>query len=158
MRKEHKSESPNLEAFLAIHRTRDLLFRCHDRLVQKSGLTAEQYTVLLAIKHLDDPVRATDIGRWMERKVNSVSMIVDRMVKAGLVDRARDLPDRREVRVALTRKGEKALEQATPGVMKLADELFSPLKQQDRRTLTRLLESLMNRAHKHLSPRTRTRR
>lgn len=158
MTKGKKAENPNLETFLALHRTRDLLFRCHDRVVQRFGLTAEQYTVLLAVKHLDDPVRATDIGGWMERKVNSVSMIVDRMVKAGLVERARDLPDRREVRVALTSKGEKALAQATPGVMKLVDELFTPLKQQDQRTLTRLLDRLMERAHRHLSPKTRARR
>jgi DNA-binding MarR family transcriptional regulator len=158
MTKEKKAENPNLETFLALHRTRDLLFRCHDRVVQEFGLTAEQYTVLLAVKYLDDPVRATDIGGWMERKVNSVSMIVDRMVRAGLVDRTRDLPDRREVRVALTRKGEKALEQATPGVMKLADEMLSPLKQQDHRTLTRLLDRLVARAHKHLSTKTRARR
>jgi hypothetical protein len=79
------------KASVALYRTRDLLFRCEDRAVGKFGLTAEQYSVLAAIKQLDDPVRPTDVGRLLDHKVNTVSMIVDRMVNAGLVDRVRDL-------------------------------------------------------------------
>ena len=42
-------------------------------------------------------------------------MIVDRMVKAGLVRRARDKGDRRAVHVAITSKGENALKPANSG-------------------------------------------
>ncbi len=154
MPKELKDEGQSLKAFMLLHRTRDLLFRCQDRAVAEFGLTAEQYSVLLAIEYLDDPVRATDIGRWMERKVNSISMIVDRMVKAGLVERIRDLPDRRAVRVVFTSKGKRAFELATPEVWKLIDEMFSPLPHEEKRTLIRLLETLRERALKHLNPGT----
>jgi len=154
MPEELKDEGRSLIAFMLLHRTRDLLFRCQDRAVAEFGLTAEQYSVLLAIKYLDDPVRATDIGRWMERKVNSVSMIVDRMVKAGLVERIRDLPDRREVRVVFTSKGKRAFELATPEVWQLIDEIFSPLPHEEKRTLIRLLDRLRDRALKHLNPGT----
>ena len=154
MPKELKDEGQSLKAFMLLHRTRDLLFRCQDRAVAEFGLTAEQYSVLLAIKYLDDPVRATDIGRWMERKVNSISMIVDRMVRAGLVERIRDLPDRRAVRVVFTSKGKRAFELATPEVWKLIDEIFSPLPHEEKRTLIRLLETLRERALKHLNPGT----
>ena len=154
MPKELKDEGQSLKAFMLLHRTRDLLFRCQDRAVAEFGLTAEQYSVLLAIEYLDDPVRATDIGRWMERKVNSISMIVDRMVRAGLVERIRDLPDRRAVRVVFTSKGKRAFELATPEVWKLIDEMFSPLPHEEKRTLIRLLETLRERALKHLNPGT----
>jgi len=154
MPEELKDEGQSLKAFMLLHRTRDLLFRCQDRAVAKSGLTAEQYSVLLAIEYLDDPVRATDIGRWMERKVNSISMIVDRMVRAGLVERIRDLPDRRAVRVIFTSKGKRAFELAAPEVWKLIDEIFSPLPHEEKRTLIRLLDTLRGRALKHLNPGT----
>ena len=154
MPEELKDEGQSLKAFMLLHRTRDLLFRCQDRAVAEFGLTAEQYSVLLAIKYLDDPVRATDIGRWMERKVNSISMIVDRMVRAGLVERIRDLPDRRAVRVVFTSKGKRAFELATPEVWKLIEEMFSPLPHEEKRTLIRLLETLRERALKHLNPGT----
>jgi DNA-binding MarR family transcriptional regulator len=151
MPEELKGESPGLEAWMALHRTRDLLFRCEDRVVVEFGLTAEQYSVLFAMKYLDAPVRPTDIGRLLERKVNSVSMIADRMVKAGLVDRIRDLADRREVRLVMTDKGEKAFQAATPGVRKLVEEIMSPLSDNDTHTLIRLLETLSDKARLHLS-------
>ena len=116
MPEELEREGPGWKAFMSLHRTRDLLFRCQDRVVFEFGLTAEQYSVLFAMKYLNAPVRPTDIGRLLERKVNSVSMIADRMVKAGLIDRVRDLSDRREVRLIITGKGEQAFKAATPAV------------------------------------------
>ena len=152
MTEESKSEELSLKAFMLIHRTRDLMFRCQDRAVAEFGITTEQYSVLIAMKYLDAPVRITDIARWMERMVNSVSMLVDRMVKAGLVDRIRDLTDRREVRLVITSKGEQALELATPRVWRLVQEISSPLSGEDMRTLIRLVESLRDKALEHLNP------
>ena len=154
MTEELKSEELSLKAFMLLHRTRDLMFRCQDRAVAEFGITTEQYSVLIAMKYLDAPVRVTDIARWMERKVNSVSMLVDRMFKVGLVDRKRDLTDRREMRLVITSKGEQALELATPGVWRIIQEISSPLSDEDRRTLIRLLESLRDKTLEHLNPGT----
>jgi DNA-binding MarR family transcriptional regulator len=144
------SESTSLSAFTLLQRTRDLLFRCEDQVVAEFGITAEQYSVLMAMKSLDDPVKVTDVARRLERKVNSVSMLVDRMVNAGLVTRERDLPDRRAVRLGLTQKGRKACERATPAVLRLIDGLLSPLSQKDTDTLVKLLETLRQSARRHL--------
>ena len=152
MAKQSQDKTQNLRAFMLLHRVRDLLFRCHDRVVGEFSLTAEQYSVLVAIAFLDDPVRATDIGRWMDRKVNSISMIVDRMVKAGLVSRERDLPDRREVRLAITKQGEKALKAANPKVSHLVEEILSSLSNGDTRTLIGILETLRDRAARYYNP------
>jgi DNA-binding MarR family transcriptional regulator len=147
------SESTSLSAFTLLQRTRDLLFRCEDQAVAEFGITAEQYSVLMAMKGLDDPVKVTDVARRLERKVNSVSMLVDRMVNADLVTRERDLPDRRAVRLGLTIKGRKACERATPAVSRLIEELMGPLSHEDTDTLVRLLETLRESARKHLGAR-----
>ena len=152
MTEEFKSEGESLKAFMLLHRVRDLIFTCQDRVVAEFGITTEQYSVLIAMKYLVAPVRVTDIARWMERKANSVSMLVDRMVKAGLVKRTRDLKDRREVRLVITSKGEQALELATPGVWRIVQEISSPLSGEDTRTLIRLLETLRDKALEHCNP------
>jgi DNA-binding MarR family transcriptional regulator len=151
MPKELKNESLSLKAFMSLQQTRDLLFRCEDQAVAEFGITAEQYSVLMAIEDLVEPVRATDIARWLAHKVNSVSMLVDRMVKAGLVERERDLPDRRAVRLFMTSKGKQAFEQATPAVSKLIEDLLSPLANEDKGTLISLLEALEGKALSHLN-------
>jgi DNA-binding MarR family transcriptional regulator len=144
--------SLTMRTLLLLHRTRDMLFNLEDRVFSEFGLTAEQYTVLVAIKYFDDPVRPTDIGRWVGHKVNTVSMIVDRMVRSGLVKRMRDLPDRREVRLVITSKGEQAFKPATPAVWDLILDIMSSLSEQDKRILVKLLEKVRDRALQHLSP------
>jgi DNA-binding MarR family transcriptional regulator len=146
MLKEFTGENPDLDAWMLLQRTRDLILRREDAVLTRLGLTTEQYTVLLAIDCLDAPVRITDIAQSLGRSTNGVSMLVDRMVKAGLVERMRDVGDRREVHVVMTAKGEQALKPANPAVSQLIEDIWSSLPLDDRRTLIRLLEMLGDKA------------
>ena len=114
MSEELDARGADLKAWMLMHGVRDLAVYLQDRICSEYGLTVEQYTVLAAIKYHDAPVTMTDIGRWMGHPVNTVSMLADRMFNAGLLDRHRDLPDRRRVRVTVTKKGKEAFKQATP--------------------------------------------
>jgi MarR family transcriptional regulator, organic hydroperoxide resistance regulator len=148
MPKQSKSESRHLQTYTLLYLTRDAVFRCVDRVVAKFRLTAEQYSVLSAIRELEDPVRPTDIGRLVDHKVNTVSMIIDRMVRAGLIDRVRDVPDRREVRLVITSKGEKAFKPAAAEASKLIQEIMSPLSDKEVDALEGLLKRVREKAHK----------
>ena len=152
MSAELKDKSADLKAWMLMHRIRDLGYLLHDRICAEHGLTVEQYTVLSAIKYFDDPVLVGDVARWMGHKVNSASMIADRMFEAGLVDRFRDLPDRRNVRLTITGKGEKALEQATPDMWRLIEDTMSALSAEDKTTLLNLLEKVRVSELQHYSP------
>jgi DNA-binding MarR family transcriptional regulator len=135
----------------AIHRTHDMLRIREDKVFGEYGLTTEQYMVLAAIKHLDNPVRPTDIAHQLTRSVNSVSMIIDRMVKAGLVRRARDRKDRRTVFVTMTSKAETLFEVATPPYQEFVQRILSRVSLGDQQTLARLLEQLQGEVHTYSS-------
>jgi hypothetical protein len=77
-------------------------------------------------------------------------MLVDRMVKVGLVKRVRDRKDRRTVFVSMTAKAEKAYAPATVAGWALIQEILSPLSNEDKRTLTRLLGVLRDRTYDYL--------
>jgi DNA-binding MarR family transcriptional regulator len=147
-------ESGNLVLGLwfIMHRIADLLRNGEDRVFGEYEITTEQYSVLVTIKYLKEPARITDIARWLERSTNSVSMIVDRMVKAGLITRKRDKIDRRVVHVTITSKGEKALKPATLAGLEFIQKILSPLPYDDRRTLLTLLETVKYEALKYLNP------
>jgi DNA-binding MarR family transcriptional regulator len=147
-----ESENLVLRLWLLLHRTHNLLLRSEDQVFGEYKLTTEQYGVLVTIKYLEEPVRITDIARWLDRSTNSVSMIVDRMVKAGLLRRKRDTSDRRVVHVNITSKGEKALKPAAMAGWKFIRELMSPLSDEDRHTFARLLETLKKEIFKYLNP------
>ena len=142
----------DLKAWMLMHRIRDLGYLLHDRICAEHGLTVEQYTVLSAIKYFDDPVLVGDVARWMGHKVNSASMIADRMVNAGLLERTRDLPDRRQIRLTITRKGEEAFKQATPALWSFVQDTMSSLSDEEERTLARLLEKVRDKAFQHPGP------
>lgn len=148
----YESEKLVLRLWYMTHRTCDWLRRCEDQVFGEYKLTKEQYAVLSTIKYLDEPVRITDIARWLERSTNSVSMIVDRMVKVGLLRRERARGDRREVRVFITNKGETAFKPAILAGWEFIGKILSPLSYEDMHTLLSLLETVKYRAFEYLNP------
>lgn len=123
-----------------------------DQVLTEHGLTMEQYLVLVTVKYHDAPIRITDIARWLERSTNSITMIVDRMVKAGLLRRVRDRVDRRTVNVFLTTKAENALKPANPAAWEFMQQGMSPLSSADRNALATLLKAMNRNLLAHLNP------
>jgi DNA-binding MarR family transcriptional regulator len=143
-------ENPDKRAWILLRQVHNLVSKCEDRVFSEYELTTEQHAVLMVIKHIDGPVRPTDVARWLDRSVNSVSMITDRMVKAGLVRRVRDRKDRRTVFLTVTSKAEKAYVLASVAGWKLIQEILSPLSDEDKLTLIGLLETLRDKTYDYL--------
>jgi len=136
--------------WLLLRQVPNLVSRCEDLVFSKYGLTTERHAVLMVIRHIDGPVRPTDVARWLDLSVNSVSMIIDRMVRAGLVKRVRDRKDRRTVFLTVTSKAEKAYVLASVAGWKLIQEILTPLSDKDKSTLIKLLEPLRDKAYDYL--------
>jgi len=147
-----ESEILILKLWRQIYQTYTLLKQCEDRIIKKHGLTTEQYAVLASIGYLGEPARVTDIAHWLERSTNSISMIVDRMVKAGLVKRVRSKSDRRVVHVTFTSKGENALKPSTRAMFEVIRKNLSSLSYDDKSTLFSLLGTLKYEILKCLNP------
>jgi DNA-binding MarR family transcriptional regulator len=143
-------ENPYKRAWILLRQVYTLVSQCEDLVFSEYGLTKEQHAVLMAVKYIDSPVRPTDIARWLDRSTNSVSMIIDRMVKAGLVRRVRDRKDRRAVFVTMTSRAEKAFAPATVAGWGLIEEILSPLSDEDKLALIRLLETVRDKTYDHL--------
>jgi hypothetical protein len=79
-------------------------------------------------------------------------MIVDRMVKAGLLRRVRDRSDRRTVNVFLTAKAENALKPANPAAWEFMQQGMSPLSSADKNALASLLQMLNHKLLAYLHP------
>ena len=152
MKPNAKTDNLVLKLWFIMHRTRDVLRNCEDKVFGKYGLTAEQYGVLAVMKVLGGSVRVTDLARGLGRSANSVSMIVDRMVKAGLLRRERGRGDRRTVRVSVTDKGEVAFRPATVAGLELIREITSPLSYEDKRTFVSLQEIVKHKALECVNP------
>ena len=108
--------------------------------------------MLAAVKSRDGSLRPTDLAYLLERSPNSISMLVDRMVKAGLVKRTRDRRDRRVVNVSLTSKGENALKPAMPASWEFIQKILSPIPYEDIYALANQLETVKCELLGYLNP------
>lgn len=142
----------NFRVARMIYQTYTRFENCLDGIFRVHGLTMERYLILLAIKNHDTPARIVDIARWGERRTNSVSTIVDRMVKAGLLRRVRDKTDRRVVHVSITSKGEDALKPANLAALEFFQQIMSPLSLEDGRTFASLFRMINYRLLEYLNP------
>jgi DNA-binding MarR family transcriptional regulator len=107
--------------------------------------------VLTSIKSRG-PLRVTDLALILERTPNSISMLIDRMVKAGLVRRTRDRKDRRVVTVSLTSKGVTAVKPAILAGWEFIHQVLSPLSLNDQRSFASMLETVRSELAGYLNP------
>lgn len=141
-----------LRLWRQVYQTYTLLKRCEDQIFEEYGLTTEQYAVLVSMEYLSEPARVTDIAHWLERSTNSISMIIDRMVKAGLVTRRRDTRDRRVVYVSSTSKAQNALKPANVASFEVVSKILLSLSYEDRSTLLSLLGTVKYEIMRYLNP------
>ena len=148
------SESGNtvLRLWLLLHRVRDILGLCEDTIFGRYGLTTEQFGLIAAVKSRGGSLRPSELARILERSPNSISMLIDRMVKAGLARRTRDRRDRRVVNVSLTSKGENALKPATPAGWEFIQKILSSISYEDKYALANLLERIKCELIGYLNP------
>ena len=146
-----EQENTVLRLWLLLPRVGDALALCQDLVFSKYGITTEQWRVLACIKSRG-PLRPSDIASMLERSPNSVSMLVDRMVKAGLVRRTRDRKDRRVVFVSMTNKGTEAIDPAVPAGWEFILKLLSVLSYEKQRDLADMLEIIKCELIGYLNP------
>jgi DNA-binding MarR family transcriptional regulator len=86
-----------------------------DEQARKVGLTHAQHQLLLAVKGHPGPEPPTigDAANYLLLRHHSAVELVNRVQAAGLLERLRDGKDARIVRLVLTDKGEKCIEELT---------------------------------------------
>src|SRR4030066_1862107 len=77
--------------WVLLHQVSDIIFNAREAKLQKHGSPATQAEFLFVIKAIGDKVTPAQISRMMFRRPHSVSGIIERMKKAGLVKKTKDL-------------------------------------------------------------------
>ena len=88
----------------ALYAATSAIVRAYRPLLRDIGLTYPQYVVLMALWEEDD-VSVGHLGARLSLPLSGVTPVLDRLERAGLLERRRGTEDRRTVRVALTDAG-----------------------------------------------------
>ena len=102
----------NYEVYVLLQQVRDGLIGVRNKALRKYKTSTKRVAVLFIIEALDGKGIPAEIARWLTRKPHSVSTILQRMEKQGLVKKSRDLEKRNQVRISMTEEGKQLYNQA----------------------------------------------
>ena len=139
-----KSEVRALNAFITLVRASEAVTVALHRDLGGRRLTSSQFGVLEALLHLG-PLCQGDLAGKLLRSGASTTSVVEGLEKRGLVIRQRTEEDKRFVRVALTGKGRKLVQEIFPAHAQRAARLFRVLTSDEQEQLRRLCRKLGTR-------------
>ena len=140
------STDKDYNLWVLLRQTRDAMSKARERELEKYGISSIQAAVLFTIQAIGPDATPAEISRRLVREPHSVSGLLNRMQKQGLIRRIKDLPKRNMVRVVMTEKGKEAYRQSTKRLS--MHETISALSEEDRIQLWNYLEKLRDRAMK----------
>jgi DNA-binding MarR family transcriptional regulator len=130
--------------WVLLRQTRDAMVKARERELEKVGISSIQAAVLFTIQSIGTEATPAEISRRLVREPHSVSGLLNRMEKQGIIRRARDLPKRNMVRVVVTDKGREAYEQSTKRLS--MHEIMAALSEEERNQMWGYLEKLRDKA------------
>jgi len=108
------------------------------------NLSIMRSAVLLILQVLDNNATPTQISQWMLREPHTISALLDRMEKDGLIRRFRDMHKKNTVRVSMTEKGREAYQVSLK--REAFHNLIAVLDDEEREQLRNVMTKLWMRA------------
>src|SRR6201996_1364010 len=106
-------------------------------------LTPVQYAALIAI-HTHPGIDATRLSAVIAFDRSTLGNVIERLEAKKLIERKPSSEDKRVKLLYLTKAGAALLREITPSVDRAQARMLQPLKPADRKTLTALLEQLVD--------------
>jgi DNA-binding MarR family transcriptional regulator len=149
--KQMKKESIVLEDFelarlLTI--TRDAIRKARQKELDQFNVHIRRASLLRAIDSLGEKATPVAIAQWLLRERHTVSELLGKIETEGFAKKIRDLGRKNQVRVVLTAKGTKILQQSI--VRTSLHQIISCLAEEDKERLRRLLKKVRTQAMKEI--------
>jgi len=120
-----------------------MIYRLQMKELRPLGLRPRQVGALLYLQNSNEPMTAAQMARLQLRGRNSISVLLNRMEKEGLIKKTQDPKNKKRQRLLLTEKGEET-RKAMEGE-KTIPTIFSALSKTECQSLTSCLEKLLDR-------------
>ncbi|MCX6012418.1 MAG: MarR family transcriptional regulator [Chloroflexi bacterium] len=132
------------EIWVLLYKTAYLIRRCREIELSRSDTSWIQSSVLYKIKNSPIPPTPADISRLLFRKPHTISGLLTRMEKQGLITKTKDEKKRNMVRILLTEKGEELLRISSNSP--IIEEVMQNLSETKQKQLNSALQNLYTKA------------
>lgn len=136
--------------WLLLVQTRDAMFKARAKELSPYGITSVEAGVLFSIQAISqdtgNKITPAELSRWMFREHHTVSALLNRMEKKGLIKKTKDSHIKTQWRISVTEKGQEAYRQATK--RKVIHTVMSTLSEKERQQLELSLKKIRDKALK----------
>lgn len=146
--KDFPSMDEDFKLYGLLGQTGDAMVRARQKELYRYDLSPIEAGSLWVIQAIGEKATPAQITRWLLRETHTVTELLNRMVKKGLVTKTKDLERRNLIGVSITEKVRQAYEQSTK--RKSVHKMMSSLSEEERQQLMASLKKLRNRALKEL--------
>ncbi|MFC1951425.1 MarR family winged helix-turn-helix transcriptional regulator [Chloroflexota bacterium] len=135
--------------WVLLAQTRHAIAKARKKALRKYNMSTTQAGTLFVIHAIGDKATPAKISRWLFREPHSVSELLGRMEKKGLVKKVKDLDKKNQVRIMLTEKGRETYHHQSINPEPL-NRIMSSLSDEERRQLRSYLLILWDNTMKEL--------
>ena len=137
-----------LELWALLGQARLAMIKVRRKELHRYHLSPNKSIVLQGLHVIGDKATPAQISRWLFREPHSISELLGRMEKEGLVKKFKDLDKKNQVRVMMTEKGREVYDQTLK--LEAVRRIMSTLSSEQSRQLRSCLLTLRNNAVKEL--------
>ena len=127
--------------FMLIGLTLNAIFRARHHQVKELGLTPAEFHLLLLVSELGGTANPGEIAQWMMRKRPTISGLLNRMEKNGLIVRTAYKNNKKLRKVTITKKAQEYLDKLS-GKEDILNVIMNSLQPEEYEHLWMLLEKL----------------
>jgi len=142
------SEDKLFNLWLLLLKTRRVLYRAREKELIPYDITPEQGEILYINRARKGNTSQTEIARLMAREPHTISGIIQRMERKGLVKKTKDLKSKNAKKIDITKKGNQVLKRV--GERETIKNIMSTLTDEECSKLWFLLEKLLSAGIKEL--------
>jgi DNA-binding MarR family transcriptional regulator len=146
--KDRKPRDLNFETWVLLAQTRRAMFRARSKGLLEYGISPRQAALMFMIINLGNKATPSELARHLFREPHSISELVERMEKAGLVRKVGDLEKKNLVRIELTEKGNDIYQRTVSE--EPVHKIMASLSEEEHRQLQGLLRKLWDNALEQL--------
>ncbi|MBI4331747.1 MAG: winged helix-turn-helix transcriptional regulator [Chloroflexi bacterium] len=142
---------PDFSLWSMFHQTRQLMYLVREGELSEYGISTIEASVLFVIKAIEQrgrPATPGEIARWLFRRPHTISQLVNRMEKRGLVTKETLQDTRNSKRIEVTERGAQAYRMSLE--RRSVHRILSALSDEDRQRLWSCLDKLYKKSSKEL--------
>ena len=133
--------------WILLNQARDSILRFRENELRPYGISAMEAGALIIIQTIGNKTTPAEISRWIFREHHTVTALLGRMEKKGLITKTKDSGRKNMWRVSLTKKGRSAYRQALKN--EAIRVSLSSLSENEHQQLELYLRKVRDQALKH---------